>query len=74
MLIEERDLVVVFGEDGSEGVLDMKPYLDFGVFKKLNTLDKFNRVYIAFDTVEWDCGADLDPEFVQSKSRILKTP
>ena len=70
---EDFSLSIVF-EDGSEGVLDMKPYLDFGVFKKLNTLDKFNRVYIAFDTVEWDCGADLDPEFVQSKSRILKTP
>ena len=52
----------------------MKPYLDFGVFKRLKNLDEFSRVRIAFDTVEWDCGVDLDPEFVQAKSRILSLP
>ena len=23
---------------------------------------------LAFDTLEWDCGMDLDPEFVMKKS------
>jgi hypothetical protein len=31
-------------------------------------MENFNRVYVAFDTVEWDCGVDLDPEFVTTKS------
>jgi len=65
-------LSVVF-KDGSEGVLDMKPYLDFGVFKRIKSFDQFRRVRIAFDTLEWECGVDLDPELVNVKSRIVKT-
>jgi len=67
---EDFSLSVVF-EDGSEGLLDMKPYLDFGVFRRIGDLDQFKRVRIAFDTIEWDCGVDLDPEFVHAKARIL---
>ncbi len=69
---EDFSLTVVF-EDGAQGLLDMKPYLDFGVFKKIKTLDQFNRVRIAFDTVEWEAGVDLDPEFVRAKCRIVET-
>jgi hypothetical protein len=68
---EDFSLTVVF-EDGAEGVLDMNPYLDFGVFKKLKNLEQFKRVRIVFDTVEWACGADLDPEFVRAKCRIIE--
>ena len=59
-------------EDGEEGVLDMRPYLDFGVFKKIKDFAQFQRVRIAFDTVAWDCGVDLDPEFVRAKCRIVE--
>jgi len=24
-------------------------------------------VHVAFDTIEWECGVDLDPEFVYAK-------
>jgi hypothetical protein len=47
----------------------MKPYLDFGVFKKIRDYEKFKKVRIAFDTIEWDEGVDLDPEFVFAKSK-----
>jgi hypothetical protein len=46
--------------------------LDFGVFKRIKSFSQFQRVRIAFDTVAWECGADLDPEFVHAKSRIVK--
>ncbi len=68
---DDFSLSVVF-EDGAEGILDMKPYLDFGVFKKIKDLDQFRPVRIAFDTVEWECGADLDPEFVRAKCGIVE--
>ena len=68
---EDFSIAVVF-EDGVEGVLDMTPYLDFGVFKKIKTYDQFKRVRISFDTVEWECGADLDPEFIRAKCRIVE--
>ena len=69
---EDFSLAVRF-EDGAEGILDMKPYLDFGVFKRIKDPVEFNRVRIAFDTVEWECGVDLDPEFIAAKCSIADT-
>jgi hypothetical protein len=63
---DDYTLFVAF-EDGKEGALDMKPFLDFGVFRKLRDLDEFKRVRIAFDAIEWECGVDLDPEYVYEK-------
>lgn len=66
---EGFSLVVGF-DDGLEGVLDVAPYLDFGVFKRLKDPEQFRRVRVAFDTIEWECGVDLDPEFVRAKCRL----
>ena len=63
---DDYTLSVVF-ENGEEGMLDMKPMLDFGVFQMLKDYDMFKRVQVAFDTIEWECGVDLDPEFVYAK-------
>ncbi len=56
-------------DNGESGVLDMKPYLDFGVFQRLKERKEFNRVRVSFDTIKWDSGIDLDPEFVYNKSQ-----
>jgi len=64
---ESFSLVVSF-DDGQTRILDMKPFLDFGVFKQIKEPERFNCVRVAFDTIEWDCGVDLDPEFVMNKS------
>jgi len=61
-------LTVVF-DNGEKGVLEMKPMLDFGVFRQLKDYDTFKRVHVSFDTIEWDCGVDLDPEFVYAQCR-----
>ena len=66
---EDFSLFVVF-DNGEEGILDIKPYLDFGVFRQLKDYECFKRVRVAFDTVEWECGVDLDPEFIILKSQI----
>lgn len=68
---EDFSLAVTF-DDGAEGVLDMTPFLDFGVFRKIRDFEQFKRVRIAFDTVEWECGVDLDPEFVRAKCRMVE--
>ena len=67
---QDFTLSIVF-DTGEEGILDMKPYLDFGVFKRLKDYNSFERVRVAFDTVEWDCGIDLDPEFIHAKSQAV---
>jgi hypothetical protein len=68
---QDFSLSIVF-ETGEMRILDMKPYLDFGVFKRLRDFERFRRVRIAFDTIEWDDGVDLDPEFVYQKSAPLE--
>ena len=57
-------------DNGEEGILDMKPYLGFGVFQKIADYKRFSRARVAFDTVEWDCGVDLDPEFVHARCKM----
>ena len=54
-------------DNGEQGELDMKPFLDCGVFQRLKDRNAFKRVRVAFDTIEWDSGVDLDPEFVYAK-------
>lgn len=62
-------LSIVF-DNGERGILDMKPVLDFGVFQRLRDQEAFRRVRVAFDTIEWDVGVDLDPEFVYARCKI----
>ena len=63
---EDFTLAVVF-DNRERGVLDMKPYLDFGVFQKIKEYAQFKRVRVAFDTIEWEQGVDLDLEFVYAR-------
>jgi hypothetical protein len=59
-------LAVTF-DNGEQGLLDMTPMLDFGVFRRLSDKEAFSRVRVSFDTIEWECGVDLDPEYVYRK-------
>ena len=63
---DDYTLTVVL-DNGEKGMLEMKPMLDFGVFRQLKDYDTFKRVHVAFDTIKWECGVDLDPEFVYAK-------
>ncbi len=65
---EDYVLSVVF-DNGESGTLDMRQFLNFGVFKCLKDQDVFRRVRISFDTIEWETGIDLDPEFVYAKCK-----
>ena len=65
---EDYILSIVF-ENGESGQLDLKPILDFGIFHKIKDLEAFKKVRVAFDTIEWDCGVDLDPEYVYAKCK-----
>jgi hypothetical protein len=63
---QDYTLSIAF-DNGEHGTLDMKPYLNFGVFRRLKDRSAFKRVRVAFDTIEWDSGIDLDPEFIYEK-------
>lgn len=61
-------LKIVF-DNGESGTLDIKPFLNFGVFRRLQDQNIFKRVKVSFDTIEWDGGIDLDPEFIYEQCR-----
>ncbi|MFZ1632056.1 MAG: DUF2442 domain-containing protein, partial [Anaerolineae bacterium] len=49
-------------------LFDMTPYLDVGRFAELKNIEAFKQVSVSFDTVEWENGLDLDPEFLYTRS------
>lgn len=68
---KDNYVLIVDFDNGESGILDMKPYLDFGVFQRLKDRNAFQRVRVSFDTLEWESGVDLDPEFVYEKCQKL---
>ena len=65
-----KDYVLsILFDNGESGTLDMKQFLDFGVFKRLKDHDAFKKVRVSFDTIEWESGIDLDPEFVYEECK-----
>jgi len=58
--------IVVEFEDGSRKEVDLEHHLDQGVFQALKQIDKFKgfRVNHDTDTIEWENGADLSPDFL----------
>ena len=48
--------------DGRQKRFDVKPYLDYEVFKPLKDLNYFKRIRIAFGTVQWSDEQDISPD------------
>ena len=58
--------------DGSEGDVDLRGELGGEVFEPLRDMDKFKRFRVdpEIQTVVWDNGADLAPEFLHQMLNI----
>ena len=52
----------------------MRPYLTVGRFVELRDAKLFKQVGVSFDTVQWENGLDLDPEFLYAESVPLSEP
>ncbi len=48
---------------------NLEESVPFGVFQKIKDYNAFRQVKVSFDTIEWSCGADLDPEYVYTKCK-----
>ena len=55
--------------NGAKRVFDVTPLLSFGRFSSLAVLEVFKRVRVAYDSVEWENGLDLDPEYLYERSQ-----
>jgi hypothetical protein len=68
-------------EDGSVKHVDLEPHLDGEVFEPLKDINYFKTVRVnpELDTIVWDNGADMSPDFLyeigvpvsESASRVL---
>lgn len=67
--LQNYKLLLTF-ENQENRIFDMNSYLDTGIFKELKDVKKFQSVRVAFDTIEWSNGADLDPEILYLESEI----
>jgi hypothetical protein len=47
---------------GTVKVFDVKPYLDYEVFRELGDLNYFKQVTVAFGAVQWPHEQDISPE------------
>lgn len=58
--------------DGAEGVVDLSDCLEGEVFEPLKDLDRFKAFHVDPDieTVVWDNGADMAPEFLYEKMTV----
>ena len=71
-----RDYVIWLRfNDGAEGEVDLEPELEGEVFGPLRDLEQFKKFRVApdLDTVVWDNGADLAPEFLRARIIVPTT-
>lgn len=64
-------------EDGKSGEVDLAEVIRFeGVFAPLTSHDHFAQVRInqELGTIEWPCGADLDPDVLYARITGLPLP
>jgi hypothetical protein len=60
--------------DGSVKTFDVKPYLDYEVFRELKDLHYFKQVRIAFGTVQWPHEQDISPETLYIEGVPAESP
>jgi hypothetical protein len=63
--ISEYKLLLTF-EDGSAKIANLEPYLDGEIFEPLKNIGYFKtfRVDHELDTIVWENGADISPDFL----------
>ncbi len=63
--ISEHKLLLTF-EDGSAKIANLEPYLDGEIFEPLKDIEYFKtfRVDHELDTIVWENGADISPDFL----------
>lgn len=59
-------------DDGKFKRFDVKPYLDFPVFRELKNLNYFKNIRIAFGTVQWQNEQDISPDTLYLEGEDIK--
>lgn len=70
---DDHKLILIF-DNSERRLFDMTPYLEVGRFAELKNIETFKRISVSFDTVAWENGLDLDPEFLYARSDRMLEP
>ena len=62
----------IFYINGEEKIYDMKKFLNYNIYKKLNNIEYFKMVKSVATTVEWPEGEDVDPNELYENSILIK--
>ena len=57
--------------DGTEKTVNLEDELYGEIFEPLKDKERFKSFTISHNTIEWENGADFDPEFLYGKSNTL---
>lgn len=71
--IEDYKLVVTF-ENNIKKIIDLRNHLNRGIFKPLKNVSYFKTVSVDedLDTIVWDNGADISPDFLFEIGKDIK--
>ena len=68
--VDGHRLILCFGGK-EQRIFDATPLLSFGRFRELADPEVFKKVSVVYDTVEWENGLDLDPEYLYERSQPM---
>ena len=73
--VSEYKLLLSF-EDGSVRLIDLEPHLDGEIFEPLKDINYFKTVRVnpELDTIVWDNGADMSPDFLYEIGVLVVEP
>ena len=66
-IFADNHRLFVVAEDGREGFFDVSPYLKSEAFEALRDENNFRKVSNGGYFVEWECGADLSVDTIESE-------
>jgi len=75
LYVSDYKLQLTF-EDGSVKIVDLEPYLDGEIFEPLKDIEYFKTVRVDpdIDTIVWDNGADMSPDFLYEIGEEVEIP
>lgn len=69
---ESNWVLSIVADDGRLGRFDVKPYLQYEAFEALRDQNQFVKVVNGGYFVEWDCGADLSADTIESRWQVVE--